>query len=164
MTTEEIKMCAGVWDKNKVPYRIVMDNGEQYNNGIDGSVVIWAPESQLAVSVRSNAGTNQSARPIQVTTLHFDHIEAIEVNLKHSEIHLIKEAIDAVGRTDVSQQVMDAFAKSDIYTKISTNASTGDGILSRPDDNPESKHWDGRVHTHAGDDFSAEIPLPNPDK
>lgn len=128
MTKEDVIKIRDVYRNKKIPYTVICDNNMSFNDGIDGSVILWSDDLCVFTCVRSNPEGTQAIKPIEITCSEFEHIQYIRACV--ADPLVVKEMLDTLGFAK-SQKVYEYVCKQH-YMSAKFTGSTGDMNMTIP--------------------------------
>lgn len=128
MNKDDVILIRDVYRNAKIPYTIICDNSMLFNDGIDGSVILWSDDKEVFTCVRSNPEGTQALKPIEITNTAYEHIQFIRACVADPEV--VKNMLETLGHPKANQ-VYEHVRKQD-YMRSAYTGSTGDKNLSIP--------------------------------
>ena len=122
MTKQDVLMIRDVYRNKKIPYTIICDNSMTFNDGIDGSVILWCDDKEVFVCVRSNPEGSQAVKPIEITCTEYEHIQFIRSCV--ADPLVVKEMLETLGFAKAND-VFEYVCKQN-YMAAKYTGSTGD--------------------------------------
>lgn len=124
MTREDVIKIRDVYRNSnpKIPYTIICDNGMLFNDGMEGSVILWCDDLEVFTCVRSNPEGYQALKPIEITCTEYEHIQFIRANV--ADPIIVKQLLETLNYPK-AQQVYEYVCKQN-YMAAKFTGSTGD--------------------------------------